>query len=67
MTKKIWQKRLLCIAVAVAMAVMLIPVTAFADGDVAEVDGTGYATLQEAINNGNGKTVTLLAATTGLP
>lgn len=64
MTKKIWQKRLLCIAVAVAMAVMLIPVTAFADGDVAEVDGTGYATLQEAINNGNGKTVTLLAATT---
>ena len=29
-------------------------------GNVASVDGQEYATVQEAINNGNGKTVTLL-------
>lgn len=61
MTKKAWQKRLICLVVAVAMAVMFVPTLAFADGNVAEVDGTGYTTVQQAVDNGNGKTVKLLA------
>lgn len=61
MSKNTWQKKLLCIAVTIAMAVMFIPMMAFAEGNIAEVDGTGYTTVQEAIDNGNGKTVKLLA------
>ncbi len=61
MAKKTWQKKLLCVIVAAAMVIMFIPMIAFADGNVAEVDGTGYTTVQEAIDNGNGKTVKLLA------
>lgn len=43
----------------------LIPTTILAaNGNVASVDGTEYATVQDAINDANGKTVTLLADVT---
>ena len=56
-------KRLLAAIVSAAMICMPMSVFA-AGGNVASVDGTEYPTLQEAINNANGKTVTLLSNTT---
>ena len=52
-------------AVVMTMVLMLSmgAVTVFADGDVASVDGTGYPTLQQAVDAADGKTVTLLQST----
>ena len=58
---KKWTTVALSFAVACAAA---LPMTAFAaEGDVAEVDGTGYQTVQAAIDAADGKTVILLADT----
>ena len=58
---KKWTTVALSFAVACAA---VLPMTAFAaEGDVAEVDGTGYQTVQAAIDAADGKTVILLADT----
>lgn len=57
MSKK-WSKLL---SIALALAVFCLPATAYAEGgDAAAVGGVNYATVQEAINAADGKTVTLL-------
>lgn len=51
------------VGVVLALMLTLLPVTALAtEGDVAQVGDTTYATLQEAVANANGQTVTLLAS-----
>lgn len=61
------KKRLLAIAMTLAMTLSLLPVMAGAAGDanVAEVNGTGYPTLQDAFDNAqDGDTVKLLTDVT---
>ena len=59
------RKKLLSMILCVIMVVCFMPSVAFADGDVAEVDGTGYSTLSAAISAAeSGKTVKLLANVT---
>ena len=56
------------VGVVLALMLTLLPVTALAaDGDVAQVGDTTYATLQEAVANANGQTVTLLASVSDQP
>lgn len=58
------KKRFLTILLSIAMILMLTPMTAMAaTGDVAKVGEAGFETLQEAINNSEGETVTLLQDT----
>ena len=61
------KRKFLSILLTLAMVLTLLPVSAMAaDGDVAEVDGTGYSALVNAINAaGTGKTVKLLADING--
>ena len=56
-------KKILFTATAFVLSIVMMPAVSAAS-DVASVDGTNYATLQEAINNANGKTVTLLSDVT---
>ena len=56
-------KKILAAVVSAAMICLPMGVLA-ADENVASVDATEYATLQEAINQANGKTVTLLTDVT---
>lgn len=54
-------KRLLASFLAVAMMLTMAPFAFAAEGDVAEVNGTGYSTLDEAINMAQeGQTIKLL-------
>ena len=54
-------KRLLASFLAVAMMLTMAPFAFAAEGDVAEVNGTGYSTLDEAINTAQeGQTIKLL-------
>ena len=56
------------VGVVLALMLTLLPVTALAaDDDVAQVGDTTYATLQEAVANANGQTVTLLASVSDQP
>lgn len=65
-------KKALLFVVALFASVMIMPATYALEGDdfaneatyVATVDGVNYTTLQEAIDNANGKTVTLLSDVT---
>ena len=53
------------IFLTVLMVFLLIPTVAFAaEGNVASVDGVEYPTVQEAIDNADGKTVVLIADAT---
>lgn len=55
------KKRILTVLLAVCLVFALGTVTALADENVAEVNGTGYPTLEAAFNNAtNGGTITLL-------
>lgn len=56
-------KKALLFVVALLASAMVMPTT-YALDYVASVDGNNYETLQEAINNANGKTVTLLSDVT---
>lgn len=56
-------KKALLFVIALFASVMIMPTTYALDG-VASVDGVNYTTLQEAIDNANGKTVTLLSDVT---
>ncbi len=47
-------------AVSLALGLTLTSAAFAADSDAASVDGVGYATVQAAIDNANGKTVVLL-------
>jgi hypothetical protein len=60
------KKRLLAILLTICMVAALLPTAAFAaDGDVAQIDSTGYATLAEAFTAAKtGETITLLADVT---
>lgn len=54
-------KRLLASFLAAAMMLTMAPFAFAAEGDVAEVNGTGYSTLDEAINTAQeGQTIKLL-------
>lgn len=57
-------KKWLAMALGLSVACMMLPAAGFAAGNAASVDGTEYGTVQEAVNNANGKTVTLLADAT---
>ena len=56
-------KKALLFVIALFASVMIMPTTYALDG-VASVDGVNYENLQEAIDNANGKTVTLLSDVT---
>ena len=56
-------KKVMLFVIALFASVMIMP-SAFALDEVATVDGTNYTTLQEAIDNADGKTVTLLTDVT---
>ena len=53
-------KKWLAMALSLSVACMMLPAVGFAAGNVASVDGTEYATVQQAVDNANGKTVVLL-------
>ena len=53
-------KKWLAMALGLSVACMMLPAAGFAAGNVASVDGTEYGTVQEAVNNADGKTVVLL-------
>lgn len=53
-------KKWLAMALSLSVACMMLPAVGFAAGNVASVDGTGYPTVQQAVDNANGKTVVLL-------
>ena len=53
-------KKWLAMALGLSVACMMLPAVGFAAGNVASVDGTEYGTVQEAVNNADGKTVVLL-------
>ncbi len=61
---KVQKTLLACFAVIFGVALVGMPQVVCAEGEVASVDGTLYATVQEAINNADGKTVTLIANAT---
>ena len=56
-------KKMLLVITACLTSMVMMPAV-LAAGDVASVDGVNYSNLQEAINNANGKTVTLLTNVT---
>jgi len=58
-------KKAISLVLALAMMLSVFSVNVFAADDVASVDGVGYATLQEAIAEAEGKTVKLLATISG--
>lgn len=65
MMMKKW-KRGLAFVVAVVLALGLLPASAFAaEGDEAQVNGTPYETLAEAVNATNEGTITLLKNVSG--
>lgn len=57
------KRKILTLLLALAMVLTMLPMTALAaDGNVAEVNGQGYSTLQAAIDAANsGDTVKLIA------
>ena len=55
------KKRLIVWALVIAMALAVMPMAFAAEGDVASVNGVGYATVQGAVDAANGAVVTLLA------
>ena len=57
MRKKSWAAALISAMLAIGM----MPMTAFAAGNVAMVEGQAYSSLQDAIDQANGKTVELIA------
>ncbi len=58
--KKMKQK-IISLILTVVMICAMLPVTAFAAGAVAKVDGVEYATLDEAVEKApEGSTITLL-------
>ncbi len=57
-------KKALSIVLAVCMVLCMMPMSVFADGDVAKIDNIGYATLADAIANvGDDDTITILSNT----
>ena len=57
-------KKWLAMALSLSVACMMLPAVGFAAGNVASVDGTEYRTVQQAVDNANGKTVVLLDSVT---
>ena len=57
-------KKWLAMALSLSVACMMLPAVGFAAGNVASVDGTEYPTVQQAVDNANGKTVVLLDSVT---
>ena len=55
------KKRLIVWALVIAMALAVMPMAFAEEGDVASVNGVGYATVQDAADAANGAVVTLLA------
>ncbi|MCC8078536.1 MAG: hypothetical protein LIO57_00475 [Oscillospiraceae bacterium] len=58
-------RKALALLLAAALCLGMLPMAAMADGDVAQVDNTGYATLQAAVDAVSGSgTIKLLLDTT---
>ncbi len=53
-------KKAMFFVIMIAVSMFMMPTAKAMDLEVANVDGVKYATVQEAINNANGKTVLLL-------
>ena len=56
--------RTLSLAVSLLLAISAMVFPAFAEGNVASVDGVEYPTLQAALDDADGKTVSLLTDVT---
>ena len=52
-------KKAMFFVIMIAVSMFMMPTAKAIDLEVANVDGVKYATVQEAINNANGKTVLL--------